>query len=86
MAAQAGLCLAWSETPEYMFCRVVAHILTCKDHAHLKTLLEATELAAIPIGFVDLAAAIAHTSIHSLVLDCSFEEAFATAKYSVYTL
>ena len=24
MAAQAGLCLAWSETPEYTFYRVVA--------------------------------------------------------------
>ena len=23
--AQAGLCLAWSETPKDMFCRVVAH-------------------------------------------------------------
>ena len=26
VAAQAGLSLAWSETPEDMFCRVVAHI------------------------------------------------------------
>ena len=26
MAAQAGSCLAWSETPEDTFCRVVAHI------------------------------------------------------------
>ena len=26
MAAQAGLCLAWSETPEDTFCRVVAHV------------------------------------------------------------
>ena len=26
VAAQAGLCLAWSETPEYTFCRVMAHI------------------------------------------------------------
>ena len=26
MAAQAGLCLAWSETPEDTFCRVVAQI------------------------------------------------------------
>ena len=25
MAAQAGLCLAWSETPEDTFCHVVAH-------------------------------------------------------------
>ena len=27
VAAQAGLCLAWSETPEDTFCRVMAHIL-----------------------------------------------------------
>ena len=27
MAAQAGLCLAWSETPEDTFCRVVAHVV-----------------------------------------------------------
>ena len=27
VAAQAGLCLAWSETPEDTFCRVVAHII-----------------------------------------------------------
>ena len=26
VAAQAGLCLAWSETPEDTFCRVMAHI------------------------------------------------------------
>ena len=26
MAAHAGLCLAWSETPEDTFCRVVAQI------------------------------------------------------------
>ena len=26
MAAQAGLCLAWSETPEDTFCRVEAHM------------------------------------------------------------
>ena len=26
VAAQAGLCLAWSETPEDMFCRVMAQI------------------------------------------------------------
>ena len=26
MAAQAGLCLAWSETPEDTFCRAVAHL------------------------------------------------------------
>ena len=27
MAAQVGLCLAWSETPEDRFCRVVAHVI-----------------------------------------------------------
>ena len=27
MAGEAGLCLAWSETPEDTFCRVVAHLL-----------------------------------------------------------
>ena len=27
VAAQAGLCLAWSETPEDTFCRVVAHVV-----------------------------------------------------------
>ena len=26
VAAQAGLCLAWSETPEDTFCRVVAQL------------------------------------------------------------
>ena len=26
MAAQVGLCVAWSETPEDMFCHVAAHI------------------------------------------------------------
>ena len=26
VAAQAGLCLAWSETPEDTFCRVIAQI------------------------------------------------------------
>ena len=27
MAAQAGLCLAWSETPEDTFCRVVSLLI-----------------------------------------------------------
>ena len=31
VAAQAGLCLAWSETPEDTFCHVVAHI----DYKHV---------------------------------------------------
>ena len=30
MAAQDGLCLAWSETPEDTFCRVVAHLYRSK--------------------------------------------------------
>ena len=29
MAAQSGLCLAWSETPENTFCRVVAQLYFC---------------------------------------------------------
>ena len=36
MAAQAGLCLAWSETPEDMFCRVVAQIKTKKQRATME--------------------------------------------------
>ena len=28
VAVKAGLCLAWSETPEDMFCRVEAHIFS----------------------------------------------------------
>ena len=31
VAAQAGLCLAWSETPEDTFCRVVDHMLRPND-------------------------------------------------------
>ena len=26
MVAQAGLCMAWSETPEDMFCRIAAQL------------------------------------------------------------
>ena len=36
MAAQAGLCLAWSETPEDTFCRVVAQLFLSGIYA-LKT-------------------------------------------------
>ena len=36
MAAQAGLCLAWSETPEDTFCRVVAQMMP-KKRAKNKT-------------------------------------------------
>ena len=33
VAAQAGLCLAWSETPEDTFCRVVAQMfIVHKEH------------------------------------------------------
>ena len=35
MAEQAGLCLAWSETPEDMFCRVVAHVMTIVSNLEL---------------------------------------------------
>ena len=31
VAVQAGLCLAWSETPEDTFCRVVAHVYSYVD-------------------------------------------------------
>ena len=31
VAAQAGLCLAWSKTPEDTFCRVVAHFYLLSD-------------------------------------------------------
>ena len=31
VAAQAGLCLAWSETPEDTICRVVAHLICFLD-------------------------------------------------------
>ena len=31
VAAQAGLCLAWSETPEDKFLRVVAHLFPCES-------------------------------------------------------
>ena len=34
VAVQAGLCLAWSETPEDMFCHVVAH-LYCTENCFL---------------------------------------------------
>ena len=31
MAAQAGLCLAWLETPEDTFCHVVAQLRFCRE-------------------------------------------------------
>ena len=31
MAAQAGLCLAWSETPEDTFCHVLAQLCFCRE-------------------------------------------------------
>ena len=36
VAAQAGLCLAWSETPEDTFCHVVAqmYVNTLSPHSH----------------------------------------------------
>ena len=36
MAAQAGLCLAWSETPEDTFSRVVAHMNVKKEEESLE--------------------------------------------------
>ena len=35
MAVQAGLCLAWSETPEDAFCRVVAQIKTSQEESQV---------------------------------------------------
>ena len=36
VAAQAGLCLAWSETPEDTFCRVVTHsFVVVRTEQHL---------------------------------------------------
>ena len=35
MAAQAVLCLAWLETPEDMFCRVVAQMFSAPETFHL---------------------------------------------------
>ena len=32
VAAQAGLCLAWSETPEDTFCRVVAQMINAENN------------------------------------------------------
>ena len=46
MAAQAGLCLAWSETPENMFCRVVAHIILF-SHRHTVKIVTAIKIAVI---------------------------------------
>ena len=39
MAAQAGLCLAWSETPKDTFCRVVAHLHLLDTVVYGKTTL-----------------------------------------------
>ena len=45
MAAQAGLCLAWSETSEDTFCRVAAHIvLQACERYDLKTSTKKTEV------------------------------------------
>ena len=46
MAAQAGLCLAWSGTPEDTFCRVVAHLdfMVGKDYSTLVVGIEAEVL------------------------------------------
>ena len=39
MAAEAGLCLAWSETPEDKFCRVMAHMyFFAKHYQNFRTL------------------------------------------------
>ena len=43
MAAQAGLCLAWSETPKYTFCRVVAHFLIIRTQVLCPYIVRITE-------------------------------------------
>ena len=50
---------------------------TCQHHALLQALLEATVLAAIPLGLGHLASAIAYTGVYSLVLYRALEEPFA---------
>ena len=37
VAAQSGLCLAWSESPEDTFCHVVAHLMYRSDHSEIKS-------------------------------------------------
>ena len=51
---------------------------TCQDHAHLEALLEATELAPIPLRLGDLAVTICDTRVHPLVLHGPLEEALAS--------
>ena len=55
MAAQAGLCVAWSETPEDTFCRVVAHgnfnIVTPAGVCHFLARVSYTE---IPVRYAKL--------------------------------
>ena len=40
MAAQPCLCLAWSETPEDMICRVVAHMYFYGDNFNKQFVLK----------------------------------------------
>ena len=35
VAGQAGLCLAWSETPVDMLCHVVAHLFSSDNHKNI---------------------------------------------------
>ena len=52
--------------------------LTCQDHAHLETLLEAAELTAVALRLGDLTVAVCHTRVHPLVLHGPLEEALAS--------
>ena len=53
-------------------------MVTCKDHAFLKTLLESTVLTTIALGFVNLTISIRYAGIYSFVLNSSFEETFTS--------
>lgn len=46
-------------------------------HANVKTFLEATIGTSLPLGLVNVAAAIRNARVHLLVLHCSLEEALA---------
>ena len=55
--------------------------LTCKDHPHLQTLLEAAVLAAVPLHLVDLTLPVCHARVHPLVLHRALEETLAPARH-----
>ena len=50
VVAQAGLCLAWSETPEDTFCRVVAQIKPKRRILHFKDIVVIVTFSGNCIG------------------------------------